>query len=253
MLGGPFHRVPQGMAPVLITPRYGEALQWAADLHCEQRRDGKDVPYLSHVIAVSSLVWEDGGNEDQAIAGLLHDAIEDAGQSHGSIAHRFGGTVADIVQDCTDPGKHDADGNAAAWFHWKRLYLDSLARKPEASLLVTAADKAHNAWDHLLDSHRDPTCWQRARAGLEASAWYFQRLEQELKRQLPGSRSVERLGGAVEGILALPEFLRLLPGGADPMEWVLAYERRLAAIRGTALPQAREEGGASPPMPASTG
>jgi hypothetical protein len=189
MLGGPFHRVPQGMSPVLITPRYGEALQWAADLHCEQRRDGK----------------------------------------------------------------HDADGNAAAWFHWKRLYLDSLARKSEASLLVTAADKAHNARDHLLDSHRDPTCWQRARAGLEASAWYFLRLEQELKGRLPGSRSVERLGGAVEGILALPEFLRLLPRGADPMEWVLAYERRLAAIRGTALPQAREEGGASPPMPASTG
>lgn len=174
---------------------------------------------------------------------LGHDAIEDAGQSHGSIAHRFGGTVADIVQDCTDPGKHDADGNAAEWFHWKRLYLDSLVRKPDGSLLVTAADKAYNAWDHLLDSHRDPTCWLRARAGLEASACYFQRLEQELKGRLPGSRSVERLGGAVEGILALPEFLRLLPRGADPIEWVLAYELRLAAIHGTALPQAREDGG----------
>jgi hypothetical protein len=242
------------MASVLITPRYSEALQWAADLHSEQRRDGKDVPYLSHVIAVSSLVWEDGGNEDQAIAGLLHDAIEDAGQSHGSIAHRFGSPVADIVQDCTDPGKHDADGNAAAWFHWKRLYLESLARKPEDSLLVTAADKAHNAWDHLLDSHRDPTCWQRARAGLEASAWYFQRLEQELKRRLPGSRSVERLGGAVEGILALPEFLRVLPRGGDPMDWALAYERRLATIHGDSRPHAREdEGGPARETPARSG
>ncbi|MEB3264001.1 MAG: HD domain-containing protein [Synechococcus sp.] len=221
---------------MLITPRYCEALQWAADLHREQNREGKNVPYLSHVIAVSSLVWEDGGNEDQAIAGLLHDSIEDAGQSHGSIAVRFGGTVADIVQDCTDPGKHEADHDAAAWFRWKRFYVDSLAGKPEASLLVTAADKAHNAWDHLLDSHRDPSCWKRARADLQASAWYFQRLEQELRQRLPGSRSVERLGRAVEGILALPEFLRLLPPGGDPMEWAMDYERRLAALQGAAPP-----------------
>lgn len=222
------------MKPAVITPRYCSALQWAAELHRDQRREGKNVPYLSHVIAVSSLVWEDGGSEDQAIAGLLHDAIEDSGQSHASIAHRFGAAVADIVQDCTDPGKHEANGDAAAWFRWKRLYLDSLSGKPEASLLVTAADKAHNVWDHLLDAHRDPTYWQRARTGLEASAWYFQRLEQELRGRLPGSRSVERLSRAVEEILAFPEFLRLLPPGGDPMDWAQAYERRLVSIDGVA-------------------
>ncbi|MFO8237189.1 MAG: HD domain-containing protein [Prochlorococcaceae cyanobacterium] len=242
------------MASVLITPRYSEALQWATDLHRDQLREGKNVPYLSHVIAVSSLVWEDGGNEDQAIAGLLHDAIEDAGQSHTSIAHRFGAAVADIVQDCTDPGKQEADGKPDAWFRWKRLYLESLARKPDASLLVTAADKAHNAWDRLLDSHRDPTCWQRARAGLEVSAWYFQRLEHELKRRLPGSRSVERLGQAAEGILALPEFLRLLPPGADPMEWALGYEQRFDGLVGPAPPQRRDaEGGTATASTASSG
>jgi hypothetical protein len=231
------------MASVLITPRYTEALQWAADLHRDQLREGKNVPYLAHVIAVSSLVWEDGGNEDQAIAGLLHDAIEDAGQSRVSIAHRFGTAVADIVRDCTDPGKREAEGNPAAWFRWKHLYLDSLAQKPDDSLLVTAADKAHNAWDRLLDSHRDPTCWLQRRAGLEASAWYFQRLEHELKRRLPDSRSVERLGRAVEGILALPQFLRLLPPGGDPMEWALAYEQRLNALVGAAPSQLREDEG----------
>jgi hypothetical protein len=231
------------MASVLITPRYCDALQWAADLHRDQLREGKNVPYLSHVIAVSSLVWEDGGNEDQAIAGLLHDAIEDAGQSHGSIALRFGAAVADIVQDCTDPGKQEADGNPHAWFRWKHRYLESLARKPDASLLVTAADKAHNAWDRLLEGHRDPTCWQQARASLEASAWYFQRLEDELKQRLPDSRSVERLGRAVEGILALPEFLCLLPPGGDPMEWALAYEQRLTALVGTGPSQHQEHAG----------
>ena len=77
-----------------ITPRYGQALLWADALHRKQRRKGKPVPYISHLISVSALVWEDGGTEDQAIAALLHDAIEDADQSHESIAARFGGTVA---------------------------------------------------------------------------------------------------------------------------------------------------------------
>lgn len=218
------------MPRALITPRYGEALQWAAELHRDQLRPGKPVPYLSHLIAVSSLVWEDGGNEEQAISGLLHDAIEDAGQSRESIAHRFGDAVADIVQDCTDPGKQAADGNPDAWFRWKHRYLAGLAHKPEASLLVTAADKAHNAQDHLLDARRDPAHWQQCRAGLEASAWYFQRMEQVLGQRLPGSRSVERLGQAVEGIIQLPEFQHQgLAPRADPIEWALAYEQRMNA------------------------
>ena len=85
-----------------ITPRYGEALQWADELHRQQRRKGKQVPYISHLISVSALVWEDSGTGDQAIADLLHDAIEDADQTHASIAERLGMAVADIVRDCTD-------------------------------------------------------------------------------------------------------------------------------------------------------
>lgn len=213
------------MASAIITPRYCQALQWAAELHCHQRREGKTVPYLSHVIAVSSLVWDDGGDEDQAIAGLLHDAIEDAGQSYARIGERFGSTVANLVQDCTDPGKNQTR-NPSDWFHWKRLYIESLSHKPVSSLLVTAADKAHNAWDHLLDSQLDPTCLRWGWADLEAAAWYFLRLEQQFKLRLPGSRSVQRLSRAVEGIVALPAFCRLLPRGGDPLEWAGSYEKR---------------------------
>jgi (p)ppGpp synthase/HD superfamily hydrolase len=83
--------------------RYDQALLWAAQLHRGQRRKGKPVPYISHLISVSALVWEDGGSEDQAIAALLHDAIEDAKQDHGSIAERFGTAVADIVVACALP------------------------------------------------------------------------------------------------------------------------------------------------------
>ena len=84
--------------PHLHSPLYVDALSWAAQLHSRQRRKGKPVPYISHLIAVSGLVWEDGGTEDQAIAALLHDAIEDADQSHDSIAERFGPEVAGIVR-----------------------------------------------------------------------------------------------------------------------------------------------------------
>ena len=79
----------------LVSPAYGRALVCAEELHRDQPRKGKPVPYISHLIAVSGLVWEDGGTEDQAIAGLLHDAIEDAGQSHDSIAERFGDEVGE--------------------------------------------------------------------------------------------------------------------------------------------------------------
>ncbi len=93
--------------------RYDEALLWAAQLHRDQRRKGKPVPYISHLIAVSGLVWEDGGDEEQAIAGLLHDSIEDADQDEASIADRYGERVGRIVSDCTDT----ADGLSGAAIH----------------------------------------------------------------------------------------------------------------------------------------
>ncbi|WP_232197277.1 HD domain-containing protein [Synechococcus sp. CB0205] len=122
-----------------ITPRYGEALLWAEQIHRDQRRKGKPIPYISHLIGVSALVWEDGGTEDQAIAALLHDAIEDAGQSHASIAERFDSAVADIVLDCTDTNGTPVGGEKEPWLLRKTRYIASLEHKPEASLLVTAA------------------------------------------------------------------------------------------------------------------
>jgi (p)ppGpp synthase/HD superfamily hydrolase len=154
----------------LISARYGEALLWAEEIHRDQRRKGKAVPYISHLISVSALVWEDGGTEEQAIAALLHDAIEDAGQSHGSIAERFGEVVADIVRDCTDTSDNAPGGEMEPWLLRKTRYIASLEHKPDASLLVTAADKAHNAGDMELDARRHPAMWSKFNAGLEGSA-----------------------------------------------------------------------------------
>ena len=211
---------------MLITPRYGDALAWADELHRDQRRKGKAVPYISHLIAVSGLVWEDGGTEDQAIAGLLHDAIEDAGQSHSSIAERFGVVVADIVRDCTDTSEEAPAGEKEPWLLRKTRYLDALAHKPETSLLVTAADKAHNARDMVLDSRRDPEMWVKFNAGLEGSAWYLLRMHHQLSHCLPHSRSTELLGEAVREILASAPFQRIVPEGMAAAVWAASYAER---------------------------
>ena len=221
---------------MLITPRYGNALTWADELHRPQLRKGKPVPYISHLISVSAMVWEDGGSEDQAIAALLHDAIEDAGQSHASIAERFGGEVADIVRDCTDTAADWDGGKKEPWLPRKRRFLNRLVELPERSLLVIAADKAHNAMDMTLDARRRPELWERFTAGLEGSTWYLLRVHQQLSRRLPESRSVERLGEVVAEILASEACRRLMPNGLAAAVWVAGYEQRQITTSPEAAP-----------------
>jgi hypothetical protein len=134
--------------------------------------------------------------------------------------------VADIVRDCTDPGKVPGTGTREPWLLRKQRYIASLIHKPCASLLVTAADKAHNARDHLLDGRRDSSYWSRTTAGLEASAWYFLQLHGSLRQHLPGSRSIELLGFAVNGLLTLPDYTQLVPREMDPIDWAAGYARR---------------------------
>jgi (p)ppGpp synthase/HD superfamily hydrolase len=204
--------------------RYIDALGWAADLHRRQRRKEKEVPYVAHLIAVSSLIWEDGGDEDQAIAGLLHDAIEDAGVSDSQIAARFGLRVAQIVRDCTDTsGAVAAGGEKEPWLLRKTRYIEHLQNASPDSLLVSAADKAHNARDMVLDARRDAGMWTKFNAGLEGSAWYLLRLHQTFSHRLTASRSVELLGESVQEILASEAYRAFVPEGTAPAVWAAAY------------------------------
>ncbi len=213
--------------PHLHSPLYIDALSWAAQLHSRQRRKGKPVPYISHLIAVSGLVWEDGGDEEQAIAGLLHDSIEDAGQDEASIAGRYGERVGRIVADCTDTAGPVAPGaKKEPWLLRKRRYVVSLEHKPLDSLLVTAADKAHNARDMVLDARRNPSSWERFNAGIDGTAWYLLRIHQALSHRLPGSRSTELLGEAVKEILTSEVYGRLVPAGLAPAVWAAGYLQR---------------------------
>jgi len=159
----------------LLTERYADALQFAWRLHDGQLRKGTSIPYISHLISVSGLALEHGANEDEAIAALLHDAVEDAGGKPTLVAirERFGNAVADIVDGCTDA---DSDPKPP-WRQRKEAYLAHIANAPVPVRLVSNADKLHNARTILLDLRTlGPSLWGRFTAGKDGSLWYYRSL-----------------------------------------------------------------------------
>jgi (p)ppGpp synthase/HD superfamily hydrolase len=192
-----------------LSDRYYEALDYAARLHAPQVRKGTDVPYVSHLLAVSSLVLEHGGDEDEAIAALLHDAVEDQGGAAVAeeIRRRFGTRVADIVVACSDC---DSDVRPKpAWRPRKEAHLDRLRTASPSVLLVVAADKLHNARSITVEYRRSgEELWSRFNGGRDDILWYYRStlailsqpapspLVQELARVVA---EIERLVGAAPG------------------------------------------------------
>ena len=127
----------------ILSRKFDEALAFAMDLHRKQVRKGTGVPYVSHLLSVAALVLEHGGTEEQAIAALLHDAVEDQGGKPTAIAirARFGDTVADIVDGCTDTDVWPKP----PWRPRKEAYVARVRLEPAHVRLVSAADKLHNA------------------------------------------------------------------------------------------------------------
>ena len=130
----------------ILTATYAEAVAYAAALHARQVRKGTTIAYMSHLLGVSSLVVEAGGTQDQAIAGLLHDAVEDAGglPRYHDIKARFGDDVARIVLGCSDSSDEAWKAKVPYWER-KTAYLKHLAAQPADVVLVSVADKVHNA------------------------------------------------------------------------------------------------------------
>ena len=158
-----------------LTPRFEQALQYACIIHAGQRRKGSKVPYISHLLAVTSLVIEHGGSEDEAIAGLLHDAGEDAGGKKriSDIRIRFGDTVADLVVSCTDTLME----RKPEWSSRKEAYVATIPHKSAAELLVTVADKLHNSRSILHDYRQiGDALWGRFTGGKDGTLWYYRAL-----------------------------------------------------------------------------
>ncbi|MGY1632242.1 HD domain-containing protein [Geodermatophilus sp. SYSU D01186] len=190
-----------------LTERFDEALLFASRHHREQLRKGSRVPYMTHLMSVSALVMEHGGSEDQAIAALLHDAVEDAPAGTGGavlaeIRSRFGDAVADIVRACSDG--LDADGNrSGTWPERKRPYVAGLAHKPLDALLVTAADKTHNGLCIAADVRRyGQGFWSTFNASRDELLWYYTSVERAVAERLPGSSIAEALHRAVDELLS---------------------------------------------------
>lgn len=181
----------------VLTDRFGEALRWANELHRHQSRKGGSIPYVSHVLAVASLVLEDGGDEDTAIAALLHDAIEDCGLKPEDIELRFGPAVRAMVVACTD-------SDQVAKAPWRIRKERALAQLGAAgidprALRVAAADKLHNVTSLLTDLEEDgPRVWTRFRASPADTLWYYEQMHHTISARLTESRLPNRLAAAIE-------------------------------------------------------
>jgi (p)ppGpp synthase/HD superfamily hydrolase len=183
----------------IVGDRFVDAVRYAVELHARQARKGTTIAYVTHLFAVCSLVLEDGGSEDEAIAALLHDGPEDQGGEPvlDEIRRRFGQEVARIVDGLSD-AMPAAGEKKPPWRERKEAYLARLRAEPESVLRVALADKLHNARSILVDFLADgePT-WDRFSAGRADQAWYFGALLDVFEARLPGSRN-------------LPEFRRII-------------------------------------------
>lgn len=158
--------------PLILSRKFDEALAFAVDLHRKQPRKGTGVPYVSHLLSVAALVLEHGGTEDQAIAALLHDAVEDQGgrPTAEAIRTRFGDVVADIVDGCTDTDVTPKP----PWRARKEAYVARVRREPAHVRLVSAADKLHNARTMVTDLRiHGPILWSRFNASRDETLWYL--------------------------------------------------------------------------------
>ena len=185
-----------------LTARFSEALMLAAALHRGQSRKGGDIPYVSHLLAVCSIVLDHGGDEDEAIAALLHDGPEDQGgvATLETIGHLFGERVQTIVAACSDT----FETPKPPWLERKRAYLQHLAGEetPRSAVLVSAADKLHNLTTTIDDLEAfGVSFWDRFNSTAEQQLWYYRSLAEVFRARL-GGRLAEAVAAQVDRLEA---------------------------------------------------
>ncbi len=179
--------------------RFEDALVLAHQLHADQTRKGTTIPYISHLLAVTAIVIENGGTEDEAIGALLHDAIEDAGGDpvRRVIRERFGEHVLEIVEGLTDTDQTPKP----PWRARKEAYLAHLSDASPAVLLVSVADKLHNARTILQDYRViGEEIWKRFTGGKEGTLWYYRALVDAFRAHVntPLVKELDRVVSEIE-------------------------------------------------------
>lgn len=185
-----------------LTRRFSEAVDYARVAHAAQVRKGSNVSYIHHLLGVASLVIEFNGSEDQAIAGLLHDTLEDCGAAHEAVIRaQFGDAVADMVKDCTDGNAEskashtDPADKRRNWVERKHAYLAHLKAASAATLLVSACDKLHNARAVVRDLENPAIgtrVFDRFTGGRDDTLGYYQSLAEIFNaRNVPAARILD--------------------------------------------------------------
>lgn len=192
---------------MILSQRFEDALVYSARLHAKQIRKGTTIPYVSHLLGVAGIVLEHGGNEVETIAALLHDAVEDQGgaDTREEIRRRFGDAVVSIVDGCTDAEVIPKP----PWKERKEQYIARLSHASPSILLVSAADKLHNARAILGDYRAlGENLWDRFNGGKEGTLWYYKSLVDAFKQAAAGTAlapligELERVVGEIEKLSA---------------------------------------------------
>jgi GTP pyrophosphokinase len=169
---------------VKLGPRFHRAFVFAAKKHAGQTRKASTIPYLAHLMGVTALTLEFGGDEDMAIAALLHDVVEDCGGMPmlKEVRRRFGSRVARIVEGCTDSFTEPK----LPWRERKETYLRHLKRADEDTRIVSAADKLNNVRSILSDYRNiGESIWERFNGGRDGTLWYYRSLVDEFLQRKP--------------------------------------------------------------------
>jgi (p)ppGpp synthase/HD superfamily hydrolase len=186
-----------------LGPRFLRAFEFAAKKHSGQTRKASTIPYIAHLMGVASLVLEAGGDEDLAIAALLHDVVEDCGGAPmlKEVRRRFGTRVAKIVDGCTDADTYPKP----PWLERKQKYIARLKKEDAETHLVSAADKLNNVRSILSDYRVvGESVWSRFSGGREGTLWYYRTLRDEFLRHKP-NRITRDLELAVRELESLAE------------------------------------------------
>jgi len=175
------HRPSARTTNIKLGPRFLRAVQFAAEKHAGQTRKASTIPYIAHLMGVASLVLEGGGDEDLAIAALLHDVVEDCGgvPMLKEVRRRFGARVAHIVDGCTDAYAIPKP----PWRERKENYIRRLKKENAETRLVSAADKLNNVRSILSDYRViGESVWSRFNGGRDGTLWYYRTLRDEFLR-----------------------------------------------------------------------
>ncbi len=163
------------------------AIEFALAAHAGQTRKGSDVPYVSHLLRVAGMTLEYGGRIELAVAGLLHDTVEDCDEvDHAEIEERFGAEVARVVAACTDTVPGDSARKKSPWIERKRRYLAQVAAGDADVHLVVGCDKLDNLQSLVADLNEEgPVTLERFSASPHQTRWYYESVRDLIAHELP--------------------------------------------------------------------